>query len=281
MPVAGAVIRASDYNDVQNRIKVIMQDEYGQTISSGQVAVGDTITDTQMDNLRTDITKAYAHQQGSNPTIANIADGDTIEAQTLTDYATLMTTVETNKYLIGSGQSTVDAGENSQRTSAWNGTLEHRVLVSFGSNTAREQFFNTGGEIRFNATQSGGSSAINVDWRTMLANMGTITFNYLETVSSGSGTDSNIGSEDLTSSYQQIFRKQGSGVYAANDYIIQARNQTGAIQFRIYFQDDKGANPQYDEDVTGTLDSDVTFLRASGSNVSVPAPTFANQTTIS
>ena len=54
----------------------------------------------------------------------------------------------------------------------------------------------------------------------MLSNMGTIIFNYTETTSTGSGTGTSIGQQDLTGSYQQIFQKAGSGVYAANDYII-------------------------------------------------------------
>ena len=279
MPVQNAIITANDYNTVQSRINTIMNTDYGQTLLSGQVAVGNTITDEQLDNLRTDITKAYAHQQGSNPTIIDVDEGDTILASHLNDYAGVMTTVETNKYLIGAGQFTIDSGISDNRTSAWNGTLEHRVLVSFGSNTARTQFFNAGGEIRFTASQSGGSSSINVDWRNMLSNMGTIKMNYTQTTSTGSGTGTSIGQQDLTGSYQQIFTKTGSGVYAANDYTVQARNQTGAIQFRIYFRDDKGANPQYDENVDGTLTSNVQYLRASGSNVSLPAPSFTNQAT--
>ena len=50
------------------------------------------------------------------------------------------------------------------------------------------------------------------------------------------------------------------------------------IQFRIYFQDDKGGNP--DENVTGTTQSNVQHLRASGSNVSLPAPPYTNQATL-
>ena len=44
------------------------------------------------------------------------------------------------------------------------------------------------------------------------------------------------------------------------------------------FQDDKGGNP--DENVTGTTQSNVQHLRASGSNVSLPAPTYTNQATL-
>ena len=278
MPVQNAFITANDYNTVQSRINTVMNTDYGQTLLSGQVSVGEVVTDDQLDNLRLDISKAYTHQQGSAPTITDVDEGDTILAAHLTNYENVMTTVESNIYLIGAGQFSIEPGISSPRTSAWNGTLEHRVLISYGSELAKTQFFKAGGEVRFTASQSGGSSSINVDWRTMLANMGTIKMNYTQTTSTGSGTGSSIGQQDLTGSYQTIFQKTGSGVYAANDYIVQARNQTGAIQVRIYFQDDKGGIP--DENVTGTTISNVQHLRASGSNVSLPAPAYTNQSTL-
>ena len=278
MPTVNAPITANDYNTVQSRINTVMNTDYGQTLLSGQVSVGEIITDDQLDNLRTDISKAYTHQQGTGPTITDVDEGDTILAAHLTNYENVMTTVESNIYSIGAGQFSIEPGISSSRTSGWNSTLEHRVLVSFGSNLARTQFFKAGGEIRFTASQSGGSSAINIDWRNMLSNMGTIKMNYTQTTSTGSGSGSSIGQQDLTGSYQTIFTKTGSGPYAANDYIVQARNQTGAIQVRIYFQDDKGGNP--DENVTGTTTSNVQHLRASGSNVSLPAPSYTNQATL-
>lgn len=280
MAVVGGTITATDYNTIQSRINTIMSTDYGQSMQSGQVSVGATITDTQTDNLRIDITKAFTHQQGSGPSITDVADGDLIEAATINQYSSLMTTVEANKFLIGSGQSSVEAGISHARTSAWNGTLEHRILVTFGSGTARTQYFNAGGELRFTANQSGGGTSIDIDWRNMLSNMGTIKMNYTGTTSTGTGTESSIGGLDLTTSYQQIFRKTGSGVYAANDYIVQARySGSNAIQIRIYFQDDKGGNPNFDENVGGTLTSSLQHLRATGSNVSVPAPTYTNQAT--
>ena len=278
MPVQNAPITANDYNTVQSRINTIMNTDYGQSLLSGQVSVGEIVTDDQLDNLRIDITKAYTHQQGTGPTITDVDTGDTILAAHLTNYENIMSTVESNLYLIGSGQFSVEPGISSPRTTGWNSTLEHRVLISYGSELAKTQFFKAGGEVRFTASQSGGSSSINVDWRNMLANMGTIKMNYTQTTSTGSGTGSNIGQQDLTGSYQTIFTKTGSGAYAANDYIVQARNQTGAIQVRIYFQDDKGGNP--DENVTGTTTSNVQHLRASGSNVSLPKPTYTNQATL-
>lgn len=294
MASVGGTITATDYNTVQSRINTIMNTDYGQTLSSSQVAVGDTITDTQFDNLRTDITKAYAHQQGSNPTITNVADGDTIEASTINQYATLMTTVETNKFSVGSGQTSIESGTSSSRTSQWGGggggVVTHTVTVNFSSSTARTQFFNAGGQIRFTASRTGGSGSKNTNWTNLLSAMGTIVFNYTST-SASSGTGSTLGGLDLSTSYQTIFTKTGSGNYAENDYNIAAR-YTGSgnknIQFRIQFRDDDTGDQQggfkagaaVDEYVTGTLQSVVQHRRATGSNVETPAPSYTNNSNL-
>lgn len=287
MAVAGGTISATDYNTVQSRINTIMNTDYGQTLSSSQVAVGDTVTDTVMDNLRTDITKAYAHQNGSNPTITDVADGDTILAATINQYGTLMTSVETNKFTIGSGQSSIEAGTSSSRTTQWGGngggTVTHTATVNFTSATARTQFFNSGGQIRFSASRSGGSGSKNTDWTNMLSAMGTVIFNYTETTAT-SGTGTSLGGLDLTTSYQTIFTKTGSGNYVENDYNIAARYVGSNIQFRIQFNDDDQGDQQggfkagsaVDEFVTGTLQSVIQHRRATGSNVEVPAPTYTN-----
>lgn len=294
MASVGGTITATDYNTVQSRINTIMNTDYGQSLSSSQVAVGDTITDTQFDNLRSDITKAYAHQQGSNPTITNVADGDTIEAATINQYATLMTTVETNKFSVGSGQTSIESGTSSTRTSQWGGggggVVTHTVTVNFSNATARTQFFNAGGQIRFSASRTGGSGSKNTDWTNLLSAMGTVVFNYTST-SASSGSGSTKGGLDLTTSYQKIFQKNGSGNYAENDYNIYAR-YTGSgnknIQFRIQFRDDDTGDQQggfkagaaQDEYVTGTLQSVVQHRRATGSNVETPAPSYTNNSNL-
>ena len=291
MASVGGTITATDYNTVQSRINTIMNTDYGQSLSSSQVAVGDTITDTQFDNLRTDITKAYAHQQGSNPTITNVADGDTIEATTINQYATLMTNIETNKFSVGSGQTSIESGTSSTRSTQWGGggggVVTHTVTVNFTSSTARTQFFNAGGQIRFTASRTGGSGSKDTNWTNLLSAMGTVVFNYTST-SASSGSGSTKGGLDLTTSYQTIFTKTGSGNYVENDYNIAARYSGSNIQFRIQFRDDDTGDQQggflpgaaVDEYVTGTLQSVVQHRRATGSNVQNPAPSYTNNSNL-
>ena len=302
---SGNTIQAADYNSLQSRINTILgngsaSDGYGQALASAQISVGNDVTAAQMDNIRTDINKANAHQTGSNTTLGNIAVGDIIGADAsgldidnltendkgFNDFLDAMTTVETNRFVIDATQASVEAAITSTRTTAWNGVLTHEFTVSFADADTRRHFFNAGGEIRFSANLSGGSGAKDTDWATMLSNMGTIKFNYLETTATGTGTPEAIGNYDLTSTYQKIFQKDGSGVYAENDYNISAKeDSTSVIRFQVEFRDDDagdqtGSGPPQDENVGGTLTSTIQQFRPTGSNVSVASPSYANTTTL-
>jgi|TARA_A100001015_G_scaffold60251_1_gene66466 hypothetical protein len=305
----GDIINAAQYNGLQSRVATIMgtgsgTEGYGQTLTSSQVLATATVTAEQMDNLRTDLNKATNHQLGSNANISDIAVGEIIGADatgasisTLTDttggfndYDIATGVIESNKFSIDAGNSSVEStGNSSTRTTSWNGQVTHVFTVTFASANDRRHFFNSGGEIRFSANLSGQSGAKSDDWATLLSNMGTIKFNYTQTTSTGTGTGTSIGNYDVTGSYQQIFQKTGSGNYAENDYNIQVKeNSATVLEFLIEFRDDDTGDPPItpvpkggiaggvDEDVNGTLSSVIQQLRATGSNVSVPTPAYSN-----
>lgn len=188
----------------------------------------------------------------------------------------------------------------SSRNTPWGGggqvqSVFHEVRVQFASANARRHFFNAGSEIRFEATLTnfpGGDGLAKFNnWAGMFAGMGTISFKALTTSNTGSGTASAIGNFDLTSSYQQIFKKEGTGIYSDNNYIIKARAvDTRTIQFLIEFNDlDQGSNSgpggfgPVDEPVEGILTSRVHQLRATGNTITenitpvvVQTPTYQN-----
>ena len=67
----GDNITAAQFNSLQSRVENVMgtgsgDSGYGQTLSSAQVAVTDTVQATDMINLKTDIDKANNHQAGSD-----------------------------------------------------------------------------------------------------------------------------------------------------------------------------------------------------------------------
>jgi len=292
----GDLITATRYNNLQTRIATIFgtgsgTDGYGQSVASSQVSIGTTISAAQVNNIVNDMVKARTHQIGSAPgTVTTVSTGDVVAENTSTDpngalkgyadFESLMTDIEADKFLVAGGQSTAATGISHASSASWNATRTHEVRMTFTSANAARYFFNSGGELRTSASLTGGSGAKDSDWATMLSNMGTIKMNYTQTTSTGTGAGSSIGFYDLTASYQTIFTKSGSGVYSANDYVVQARSASSTtVDFKILFQDDAGGNPNFDENVTGTLTSTVSYLRASGSNVSVAAPAFSNTTT--
>ena len=178
------------------------------------------------------------------------------------------------------GQASLATLSSSQRTTAWNGTINHTVTLNFGSNANARYYFNSGSNIQFSANLTNipvdGSQAKGNDWATLLSNMGTITMNYNSTTNTGSGTPaSSIGFYQLTTSPQTLFTKATSSpTYTPNQYDIYGQvDGTGSIvTFTISFQDLSGQpNAPWgtDENVEGTLTSTVQGYYASGSNVTV------------
>jgi hypothetical protein len=125
----------------------------------------------------------------------------------------------------------------------------------------------------------------------MLSAMQTVKFNYTSTDSynlnstpddvsddsvNGAGVGTAIGNLDLTSSYQTIYTKTGSGVYVDNEYTIQAKNDSSnKIRFLVTFTDDANGTGGADERVNGTLVSTISHLRADGAYVTNPAPSYS------
>lgn len=291
----GDIITAARYNNLQSRVATIMgvgsgDDGYGQALDSSQVAVSEKVTATHMALLFNDISAGRKHQTNVTPTdIALISATDVIEDSNTTNkkgvaqFENITTTLEVEKFNIDVNQASAESGIQGQFTTDWNGQLDHIVNVTFTGSDHARHFFNAGGEVRLTANIAYiGSESKTVDWMTILANMGTIKMGYISTSTTGSGTAAAIGYHNLTTSYQQIFDKQGSGQYTENHYIVECKGNTtpnpDILTFRINFNDDDPTDPgtPTDETVKGTLTSIVSQFRATGVNVEVPTPTYAN-----
>lgn len=297
----GNKIEATDYNLIQSKIALVLgagssDYGYGQSVASSQVVEGNIISVTQWNNLRNDLVRARQHQTnitiGSDrPTNPGYIAGQDLTIPTVVDrilevdraaYNALADTITTSRLIIPpTGQA---SRENliapAIRTSPWNGTLSHSVTVSWTTANDARAYFNTGSQIWFSGSRTGGvgagvPSSKNGTWSTLLTNMGIIKFGYTDTTTTGSGSASVIGYYDLTTSDQLIFQKSTElPTYSPNAYRIYARlgSPGGGVQiiFTIQFRDDSGGGT--DEDVSGTLTSNVEVWRASGANVSVPVP---------
>jgi len=297
---AGDKITELDYNTLQSNIAVIMGTPagstdttatgYNQALSSSQISVGNSVTEAQWDALRTDITKAYKHQFGIDPTITNVTDLDTVDATLHNQYESLITTVsgDPNRYTVAVAPETqvsIVTGQTATLSASWNGTQTHQFTTTFASSNERRAFFNAGGTIRVNLTLAyTGSEQKTLDWQTMMSDLGTVEFNYKVTTGGGGST---IGNYDATASFQTIAIENGTNPYSENDIAVQVRsNSAEQLEFRVILRDDDAGDrpvpsppppygPLVDENVQGTTTSTITIKKPNGSNVSVPAPTIA------
>lgn len=305
----GDIITAARYNQLQARIAGVMgkgagDEGYGQLLQSFQVSANSTVEADHMSRLFEDIKKARVHQTGSLPSeIANIVATDLIEDSNSTtkkgvaEFEALSLDVVADRLNIATGQSSIETGVSSFTDTDWNGTIYHEVTVTFqaynvtngdGSTTNitasdhRRAFFNAGGEIVFSGSLASGGGAIDTDWRTLLTNVGLVRFGHSATSNGSEGTL--IGHTDLTSTFQTIFTKTASS-YSQNDFTIQAKEDSAdgpVLRFRIYFNDDKGPNPNFDEAVTPRTTSTVQVNRPNNVNsVNVNKPVFATSRNLS
>jgi len=301
-----ADITASRINNLQSSIALVLgtgsgQSGYGQTITSAPVNnTGDIVEAADMNAIYADILKARIHQVGPGDIgIAEVIQNLNIVAQDtsnfindsgvtstdpdgfkkgIEDFESLMNNVIADKALIDATQAALEPGITSVRSSSWNGLIYHEVEVTFSSADARRFFFNAGGEIRLSANNTGASTPKGLDWNQLCSQVGTIKFGSNTTVST-TGGGSSIGNYNLTSAFQNIYQKIGSGsysaVYAGNIYTVKARSDIDTrIIFRIEFNDVVFDN-NIDNNVDGRLESVVQHYRANGEVVTT-APSYYN-----
>jgi hypothetical protein len=109
------------------------------------------------------------------------------------------------------------------RTTAWSSSLTQETTWTFASEGACRAFFNAGGRLGVSSTRTGGSARTqNTDWTNLLSAVGDVMMNYDDTTAS-SGTSSGRGFYELSTSYQQLLIKYGSGAYASNYFQVEGR----------------------------------------------------------
>jgi hypothetical protein len=286
----GQLIEKADYDTIKAKVDLVFgtgsaQTGYGQTITSPAVIAGEVIYAQQWLYLRDDMVKCRQHQTGVSVGTSSATDGANLlvpsSGASITEalrnqFNLFSNTITSDKFSIGSGQYSGEGLITGTRSTAWNGTLTHTVTISSTADNMR-QFFNAGGKIRVSANRSGGtSSSKNTTWDTMFTQMGEFQMDYTQATFTGSATGSATGWFDLTTSNQLVGQKSApSGSYAENRYYIYARRDAGSTQLilTIEFQDNDVGDPNFDENVDGTLNSVISQYRPSGANVSVTAPT--------
>ena len=305
-----ADITAARINNLQSSIALILgtgsgQNGYGQIVTSAPVNnTTDIIQAEDINDIYADILKARIHQVGvgdigiaeviqnlntvAEDTSAFVNDDGVTSVDPdgfkkgFADFEAVMEQVIADKSLMHPTQASLEPGITSSRTSSWNGLIYHEVAVTFSSASTRRFFFNTGGEIRISANNSSASTPKGLDWAQLCSQVGTIRFSANTTTSTTGGGNA-IGNYNLTSAFQDIYQKIGSGtysaIYAGNIYTVKARSDIDTrIIFRIEFNDVVFDN-NIDNNVDGRLSSVLQHYRATG-DVTVVAPTYYNTHTL-
>jgi hypothetical protein len=286
---AGNSILASDYNSIQTTVANVLgtgsgNTGYGQAVSSSQVSIGNTITASQMQNLKSDLDKIAYHQNNAASTAPSVVAGGSITASDWSTYNSQATSLSSARFTLSSSQATTTDGVT-PTMSGWNSTRTHAVQVTFASANDARYFFNAGGEIRIVPSISGQSTTKGNAWNSIFTSVGTVKFGYTATTAGVAG--SSIGWYDLTSTPQTILTYTSSGAtYVNNIFSITAscnvsNNSSGtatALSLTITYNDAgsyyTGSNT-FDENVDGTTTSRVQHYRATGSYVQVAAPTIS------
>ena len=306
----GDTITTSEYNTFAGNVNTIIgtgSGDSGYGLSEiATVSAGDTITAAQWNSLLSGLQKGANHQGTTLTNASNTvtSGGNILPLSNLEADITLITN---NKLTAAGANMATDTGVTSTRTTSWGNAVYHEFTVTFASANAARHFFNSGGEIRFAASRSGGSSTDqNTDWTNLLSNAGTVKFAEGATSYTGSGgTAAAVGFDDLTTSYQQIFTATGTGSYSANDWTIEAKANAAygsatVLTFKANFKDDhvsqtgnftggglgnapnEGAGWSGADAVDGTLTSTITTFRADNASfVQVANPSFSTTIEVS
>jgi hypothetical protein len=338
-------IRRSDFNDVRARINEILgigggNQGYGQFVQSVDRTVSDRVTINEYNQLRYDITNAYKHIFGVSPDLSQPQEGNTVRfiplgAQTsefgtsefgesefnlvtlagsespYPQYDIFVDTIISNRFTVHPSQSSTLSLTPSSTTwpgpfgTSWNNRISATVTVGFPNSNAARHFFNSGGQIRFASSQSGGSGTAQIlAWRSLLSDTGMRSFGGNNP---GTGTSPANGQNwyRLSSTYSVWSTVSASTPYGSNSWRISARtgiepsgsrvisNLSGAAtiaEFLVEWIDNYVDPGQYPENpqpdtidlVDGTFSLSVSYLYATGileppgvGNFTVTQPTIA------
>jgi hypothetical protein len=256
---------------------------YGQTSTTlPSVTTGNSITAVQWNNLLNAMSTMNTHQ-GSGLTLQpTVASGGTILYQS--SIPTNITTLDTNRLNANITQMTLTSALTSSIGTPWNGTITHVFTVDFGTENAARYYFNSGGQIRWSGSNTGGTTGSAAAWAALLTAMGTIKMDATTTTYTGSGGSitNNIGYYGLTGSLVQTFIHYGTGApYSGIYYSIQVSRSNyagtnggnGSLINCTVTLSDVGATGNVD----GTTSSYISQYKAGGV-LTIASPTFTTTT---
>jgi hypothetical protein len=241
-------IRTVDYNDIRNQVVGVLglgsgNFGYGQSVRSSAVTDATRVSVNEWGNLYYDIVNCYVHQTGAAPASPTSAvEGALVRYNATTQpnaqYNTFAGVITSNKFSIAGSQSfTTSKGSGSQTWpgaygSYWTSKIQCLITVGFTTADKARGFFNSGGEIRFASSRSGGTASptntANVGWR-----QNESWTNFLPTIAPrfggnlpATGIDPNDGSNfyRLSNAFVGAFYSiSDSSPYGSNSFKVWAR----------------------------------------------------------
>jgi len=281
MAGSGTRATAQDYNNIQSVIASVMgigtgTTGYGQPIASSPVSQSTTMTSTQWDALRDDLSKARIHQTNTAVSTASTTSGS--PWQTLFDVTPSTVVSEAIRFQyqdfadngVNANRATVAAAQttpgvsltSTTRSSNWGTTglgtsISHTITLTFAGYTLGSLtvpaadhircFFNAGGSIQITGSRTGAAATTkDTDWSNMLSGFGTLNFrasstNITGSVNAGGSVGSAVGFQTLvTGAGATNILTQSSSVtqYAENRYTVAVSRPTAnTLAFTVTFTD--------------------------------------------
>ena len=292
-------IRVADYNAIRSTVIDNLGTGsgpfgYGQALNSSAVAEGTKLTVTHIDQLRNDIINAWTHIFGTAPTPTTVVEGGKVRFNSsnapVDAYQAIANTINSNRFTVAGSQSATNVPTVPSSTTwpgiygaSWTSLIQCTVTATWPDANQARHFWNSGGQIRFTASRTGGTNNNqNNAWTGILSSAGTRSYGGNNP---GTGVSPNDGQNwyRCTNSRQLWYSLSGSSPYGSNTYKIYARtldaasgnNSTGTArqgEWHIEFVDnyvDPGQHPSnplpdYIDSVDGTFSIAVSLLYATG-----------------
>lgn len=240
---------------------------WGQT-NINIVSAGDIITAEEYNHFVNILNLAQIQTSASTAT-AKVAVGDTITAAQFNDVESKATTFLNNRINSTNATTTSGGADNSSSRGAWSNSVSVTCTATFNNYREARYFFNTGGQLRFSFSNDGSSNDA-AAWQDLFdsSDMGTLIFSYNDVSQTGSRTGnitSGSGFYELTttptlwysinldispyttSKLEARFSRNSSGDTITTDFTL--TNNTGVVDGSTYiYEDHKKAN---DNSATG------------------------------
>jgi hypothetical protein len=267
----GGLIEATDYNGFVASVNALWgvgsgDSGYGQASTLSSVSAAGTVTATQWSDLIARINSIRQHADATTSGLSSPSAGNTITyLSTMSSQISTATTNRLNNSGDGNAANSIAGTASVTNATGWTTTRTLELSVTFLSYNQMRYFFNTGGFLDFNATNSNFTgNTKSTDWQSLVNAFGTTRIRAQDSSKQGgSGTlstnNTNAGFYDLTATDTLVMRQYSptaTGGYNASYISSFARlnvahaSSPTVIYLKIVFQDD--AADTFDDTVSGT-----------------------------